>query len=111
MMAGAPFGAFALLTSATPRPSLSTGEYVTSYGPTPPGTGVSRPPSLELVETAISGTDQAVPAEERDYVAHVRAAPTAREALTIYAQAIAGIQERLAPVFVALRDAATTDHF
>jgi AcrR family transcriptional regulator len=72
---------------------------------------VGRKPALlrELVETAISGTDRAVPAEERDYVIRMRAAPTALDALTIYAQAITAIQERLAPVFLALRDAAITD--
>jgi AcrR family transcriptional regulator len=72
---------------------------------------VGRKPALlrELVETALSGTEQAVPAEQRDYVTHMRAAATAREALTIYAHAIAGIQQRLAPVFLALRDAAGTD--
>jgi AcrR family transcriptional regulator len=60
---------------------------------------VGRKPALlrELVETAISGTDRAVPAEERDY------------AITIYARAITAIQERLAPVFLALRDAAITN--
>jgi AcrR family transcriptional regulator len=72
---------------------------------------VGRKPALlrELVETSISGTGQAVPAEQRDYVAQMRAAGTAREAIAIYAQAITGIQQRLAPVFLALRDAATAD--
>jgi AcrR family transcriptional regulator len=72
---------------------------------------VGRKPALlrELVEIALSGTDQAVPAEERDYVIRMRAAPTALEALTIYADAVTAIQERLAPVFLALRDAAVTD--
>jgi AcrR family transcriptional regulator len=72
---------------------------------------VGRKPVLlrELVETAISGTDNAVPALERDYVAAVRAAPTARDMLAIYAAAITGIHERLAPIFLALRDAASQD--
>jgi len=72
---------------------------------------VGRKPALlrELVETAISGTDQAIPADHRDYVARVRAARTGHDAMTIYALAITGIQERLAPVFLALRDAASTD--
>ena len=63
----------------------------------------------ELVETAISGSDQVVPGEQRDYVARMQAAGTARDMLVIYARAITGIQERLAPVFLALRDAAGTD--
>jgi AcrR family transcriptional regulator len=72
---------------------------------------VGRKPALlrELVETAISGTDQAVPAEQRDYVIRIGAAATAREKITIYAHAITAIQQRMAPVFLALRDAATTD--
>lgn len=73
---------------------------------------VGRKPALlrELVETAISGTDQAVPAEQRDYVARIRAAASARDKITIYAAAITAIQQRMAPVFLALRDAASTDH-
>jgi AcrR family transcriptional regulator len=72
---------------------------------------VGRKPALlrELVETAISGTDAPVPGAEREYVSRMRAAATAGEALGIYAQAIAAIQQRLAPVFLALRDAAPTD--
>lgn len=72
---------------------------------------IGRKPALlrELVETSISGTEQAVPAEERDYVVRVRATTSARDKITIYAQAITGIQQRMAPVFLALRDAAATD--
>ncbi|MEP6695684.1 MAG: TetR family transcriptional regulator [Pseudonocardiales bacterium] len=72
---------------------------------------VGRKPVLlrELVETAISGTDRAVPGAEREYVARMRAEPTARARLAIYAEAVVGIQERLAPVFIALREAASRD--
>ncbi|PZS18746.1 MAG: TetR/AcrR family transcriptional regulator [Pseudonocardiales bacterium] len=72
---------------------------------------VGRKPALlrELVETAISGTAQAVPAEQRDYVTRIGAAATAIDKITIYAQALAAIQQRMAPVFLALRDAAATD--
>lgn len=72
---------------------------------------VGRKPALlrELVETAISGVDEAVPAEQRDYVARVRAAATAHDKITIYADAITEIQQRMAPVFMALRHAAATD--
>jgi AcrR family transcriptional regulator len=63
----------------------------------------------ELVETAISGTDQAMPAEQRDYVMRITAAGTAVDKITIYARAITGIQQRMAPVFLALRDAAATE--
>lgn len=72
---------------------------------------VGRKPALlrELVETAISGTDQAVPADERDYVLRIAAAATAADKISIYAHAITAIQQRMAPVFLALRDAAATD--
>ena len=72
---------------------------------------VGRKPALlrELVETAISGTGRPVAAEQRDYVIRIGAADTARAKITIYAEAIAAIQQRMAPVFLALRDAAATD--
>jgi AcrR family transcriptional regulator len=72
---------------------------------------IGRKPVLlrELVETAISGTDRAVPALERDYVAAMRATTDARQKLTLYAAAVAAIHQRLAPIFLALRDAAIHD--
>ena len=72
---------------------------------------VGRKPALlrELVETAISGTDQAVAADERDYVLRIGAAKSAQHKITIYAHAITAIQQRMAPVFLALRVAAATD--
>lgn len=63
----------------------------------------------ELVETAISGRDTPVTAEDRDYVQAIRAADGAEEKIAIYATAVTAIQQRLAPVFAALRDAAATD--
>jgi len=63
----------------------------------------------ELIETAISGSDQAIPAEQRDYVAAVRAARTASEKISIYAIALTAIHRRLGPIFLALRAAAATD--
>ncbi len=52
---------------------------------------VGRKPALlrELVETAISGTGRPVAAEQRDYVIRIGAADTARDKMTIYAEAIA----------------------
>jgi AcrR family transcriptional regulator len=72
---------------------------------------VGRKPAVlrELVETAISGTDRAVPPEQREYVLRIGAAATASEKISIYAHATTAIQQRLAPVFLALRDAAATD--
>ncbi len=62
-----------------------------------------------LVETAISGEDAAVPAEERDYVRAIRAEPDAEGKLRIYASALRAIQPRLAPIFSVLQAAAPQD--
>jgi AcrR family transcriptional regulator len=62
-----------------------------------------------LVETAISGEDEAITAEQRDYVQAIRAEPDAENKLRIYASAICGIQPRLAPLFRALQEAAPLD--
>lgn len=72
---------------------------------------VGRKPAIlrEVVETAISGRDRAVPAAERDYVRAVRAAPTAGEKIEIYAAAFGLMAPRIAPIFAALRDAASAD--
>lgn len=61
---------------------------------------VGRKPSvfLELVETALSGTDQVVPARQREYVRAIRAEPDAAHKLDIYAHAIGDIHGRLAPL-------------
>lgn len=72
---------------------------------------VGRKPDVirAVVESALSGTAEAVPAHERDYVLRIRAAATAGEKLDLYAGAVTAIQQRLAPVFAALSDAARTD--
>jgi AcrR family transcriptional regulator len=72
---------------------------------------VGRKPALmrELVETAISGQARAVPALERGYVARVRQATDARQKLAIYAASVVDVQQRLAPIFLALREAGATD--
>lgn len=62
-----------------------------------------------VVESAISGTSQAVPAAQREYVRQIRAAGSAGEKLDLYADAIIGIQRRVAPVFAVLRDASRAD--
>ena len=63
----------------------------------------------ELIEQAISGTDHAVIAEDRDYVKAILAAPDPVDKLVIYARAVRTIQQRMAPLFLALRDAASTE--
>jgi AcrR family transcriptional regulator len=72
---------------------------------------VGRKPALmrELVETSISGQSEAVPATQRPYVQRIREATTAGEKIDIYAGAITEIQQRMAPIFLALRDAALSD--
>jgi AcrR family transcriptional regulator len=72
---------------------------------------VGRKPVLlrELIEHAISGTNEPIPAERRDYVAAIRAEPDPRGKLAIYARATREVQARLAPLLVALRDASTTE--
>lgn len=72
---------------------------------------VGRKPMLlrELIEGAISGTGGAIPAEDRDYVKAIRAEPDPRKKLAIYARAVADIQQRMAPLFIALRDASSTE--
>ena len=72
---------------------------------------VGRKPVIlrELIERAISGQDRAVPAHERDYVVAMRGAPDPRHKLAIYANAMGAIHGRLAPLLLALRDAATTE--
>src|SRR3569833_2182323 len=62
-----------------------------------------------LVEAAISGTNVAIPAEERDYVRAIRAETDAARKLEIYAAALRSIQERLAPLFRVLQEAAPLD--
>ena len=69
---------------------------------------VGRKPELArlLIETAISGTDQAIPAEQRDYVRAIQAAPDAATKIAIYAAAVAAIAPRLALVLAIIQQAA-----
>jgi AcrR family transcriptional regulator len=72
---------------------------------------VGRKPVLlrELIEQAISGTDQSVIAEERDYVKAMLAEPDPTEKFAIYARALRKIHARMAPLFLALREASSTE--
>jgi AcrR family transcriptional regulator len=63
----------------------------------------------ELIEQAISGVDHAVVAEERSHIMAMRKSSDPVEKLTIYARAMRKTQARLAPLFLALRDASSTD--
>jgi AcrR family transcriptional regulator len=62
-----------------------------------------------LIETAISGSSQAVPAEDRDYVRAIQAAPDAETKIAIYASAMRLIAGRLAPVLGIVQQAAPAE--
>ena len=72
---------------------------------------VGRKPDLlrELIERAISGTDRALAPSERGYVQAMGREPDPARKLAIYARAIREIHDRMAPLLLALGDAATTD--
>jgi AcrR family transcriptional regulator len=72
---------------------------------------VGRKPELArlLIETAISGTDQAIPAEQRDYVRTIQAAPDAETKIAVYAAAITAIAPRMALVLDIIQQAAPTE--
>ena len=72
---------------------------------------VGRKPDLArlLIETAISGTSQAIPADGRDYVRAIQAAPDARTRIVIYAAAMRQIAGRLAPVLGIVQQAAPAE--
>lgn len=59
----------------------------------------------ELIEQAVSGTDRALPPEERDYVRAIRAEPDAKRKLGIYAAAVVRTQQQLAPLYKVIREA------
>ena len=61
---------------------------------------------LALLERAISGADEAVPAESRAYVQAIRREPSATGKLALYAAAVRVIHERLAPLVRVLKEAA-----
>src|SRR5215472_18094893 len=58
-----------------------------------------------LIETAISGTDQAIPAAQRDYVRAIQAAPDADTKIAAFAAAVAAIAPRLAVVLGIIQQA------
>ena len=72
---------------------------------------VGRKPALArlLIETAISGTDQAIPAEQRDYVQAIQAAPDAQTKIAVYAAAITAIAPRMALVLGIIQQAASAE--
>ncbi len=63
----------------------------------------------ELIESAISGTDEPVPAEDRDYVRAILAEPDPHRKIAYYSAAVRAIQPRLAPLFRVLGEAARAE--
>ena len=72
---------------------------------------VGRKPALVLavIDMVLGGTDQPIPAEERDYVQQIRSAAGAREKITAYAHALTTLLPVVAPLQDALREAGRTD--
>lgn len=72
---------------------------------------VGRKPQLLLAvhDMALAGGDEEVPSLERDYVTAVRAAPTARAKLEVYAAALGERLPHVVPLVESLREAAATD--
>jgi AcrR family transcriptional regulator len=72
---------------------------------------VGRKPELArlLIETAISGTGQAIPAEQRDYVRAIQAAPDAGTKIALYAAAITAIAPRMAAMLAIIQQAASDE--
>ena len=72
---------------------------------------VGRKPDLFrlLIETAISGGDQAVAADARDYVQRIHAEGTAQGKLRVYAEALPAIMSRLAPLVMVVQAAASAE--
>ena len=72
---------------------------------------VGRKPMVlrELIEQALSGTDHAVAGEDRSHVRMMAIEPNPIVRLEIYAAAMRETHARLAPLFLALRDASSTE--
>jgi AcrR family transcriptional regulator len=72
---------------------------------------VGRKPMLlrELIEQAVSGTDHAVVAEEREHIKAILAEPDPAKKLARYAKVMRDTHARMAPLFLALRDASSTE--
>lgn len=72
---------------------------------------VGRKPQLLLavLDMTLAEGDEPVDAEERGYVRAIREAPTAREKIAVYADALGRLLPRTVPLLVALRAAGESD--
>lgn len=64
---------------------------------------------LTVVDMVLASSNRPEPAEERDYVRGILAAPDARAKITTYAEALGRLMPTVAPLLLALRDAGLTD--
>jgi AcrR family transcriptional regulator len=62
-----------------------------------------------LVEIALSGDDEPIPALQREIVRQVQAEPDPRRIIDLFAHTVRLLQERVAPLIVVLSDGARTD--
>lgn len=62
-----------------------------------------------LIETALSGADEPIPALEREAVRQARAEPSPARVIELFARIVRQIHQRLAPLFAVLTDAARSD--
>ena len=74
-------------------------------------TSVGRKPELMLavIDSVLGNADDPVPALQRDYVQAFQAAPTARQKLALYAEAMGRLMPRIAPLQAALAEASRSD--
>lgn len=64
---------------------------------------------VAVVDMALGGGGEPVPAEERTYVKAIRAAPSAEDKIAVYAGALGRLMPGTAPLLGALQEAARTD--
>lgn len=64
---------------------------------------------LAVIDMTLGSSAEPIPAEQRDWVKAIRAAPSAAAKIATYAQALSRIMPTVAPLFEALREAASTD--
>ena len=72
---------------------------------------VGRKPELmvAVIDMVLGSSDEPIPAEQRDYVRAVRAAPSGRAKIAVYAASLGRLMPRTAPLIDALRRAGDAD--
>jgi AcrR family transcriptional regulator len=74
-------------------------------------TSVGRKPELmvAVIDMVLGSSDEPIPAEQRDYVRAVRASPSGRAKIAVYAASLGVVMPHTAPLIDALRRAGDTD--